>query len=51
MDDAQIQEAAEAVLQSSGISAYLYGIGYNLEQFLQELAAAVEHIKSQGGQG
>ncbi len=50
MDDAQIQEAAEAVLQSAGISAYLYGIGYSLEQFLQELDAAVEYLKSQGGQ-
>ncbi len=48
MDDAQIQEAAEAVLQSSGFSSYLYGIGYSLEQFLQELDATVEYIKSQG---
>jgi hypothetical protein len=48
MDDAQIQEAAEAVLQSAGISAYLYGIGYSLEQFQQELNATVEYIKSQG---
>ena len=49
MDDAQIQEAAEAVFQSAGVSAYLHGIGYSLQQFLQELNASVEYIKSQNG--
>ena len=49
MDDDQIQEAAESVFQSAGVSAYLYGVGYDLEQWRQELAAAVEYIKSQGG--
>jgi hypothetical protein len=49
MDDAQIQEASEAVFQSAGVTAYLYGIGYDLDQWLQELAAAVEYIKSHGG--
>ncbi len=51
MADDQIQEAAEAVLHSTGVSAYLYGIEYDLEQWRQELAAAVEHIKNQGGHG
>jgi hypothetical protein len=49
MDDAQIQEASYAALQSVGFSSYLHGIGYSLEQFLKELGAAVEHIKSQSG--
>ena len=51
MDDGQLQEAAEAVLQSAGLTAYLYGIGYDVEQWRQELAAAVEYIKSQAGHG
>ena len=51
MDEDQIQEAAEAVLHSAGVSAYLYGVGYDLERWRQELAAAVEYIKSQAGQG
>ena len=49
MDDTQIQEAAETVYQSAGMSAYLHGVGYSLEQFLQELGEAVKHIKAQGG--
>ena len=49
MDDAQIQEAAETVYQSAGMSAYLHGVGYSLEQFLQELGDVVKHIKAQGG--
>ena len=49
MDDAQIQEASYAVLQSVGFSSYLHGIGYSLEQFLKELGAAVEYLKSQSG--
>jgi hypothetical protein len=49
MDDAEIQEAAETVYQSAGMSAYLHGVGYSLEQFLQELGEAVKHIKAQGG--
>jgi hypothetical protein len=49
MDDAQIQEASYAVLQSVGFSSYLHGIGYSLDQFLQELGATVDYIKSQSG--
>ena len=29
----------------TGLSAYLYGIGYSQEKFMQELDAIVEHIK------
>jgi hypothetical protein len=49
MDDDQINEAAVAVLQTSGVTSYLYSIGYDLDQWMQELGAAVEHIKSQSG--
>ena len=49
MDDAHIQEAAETVYQSAGMSAYLHGVGYSLEQFLRELGEAVKHIKAQSG--
>ena len=49
MDDDQIQEASYVALQSVGFSAYLHGIGYNLNRFLEELSGAVEYIKSQSG--
>ena len=49
MDDAQIQEASYTILQSVGFSSYLHGMGYSLDQFLQELGAAVDYIKSQNG--
>ena len=49
MDNTQIQEAAETVYQSAGMSAYLHGVGYSLEQFLQELGEVVEYIKAQSG--
>ncbi len=51
MDNTQIQEAAETVYQSTGMSAYLHGVGYSLEQFLQELGEVVKYIKTQSGQG
>jgi len=49
MDNTQIQEAAETVYQSAGMSAYLHGVGYSLEQFLKELGDVVTHIKAQSG--
>jgi hypothetical protein len=45
MDDEQIKEASWVAQSVTGISAYLYGIGYNREQFDQELNAMVEYIK------
>ena len=30
-----------------GFSTYFHGIGYSVDKFKEELAAAVEHIKSQ----
>jgi len=49
IDDDQIQEASYAALQSAGFSAYLHGIGYSLNRWLEELSGAVEYIKSQSG--
>jgi hypothetical protein len=49
MDEDQIREAAGAVLTSVGISAYLYGINYDVEHWGKELAASIDHIKSQAG--
>ena len=45
--DDQIQEASYAALQSAGFSAYLHGIGYSLNRWMEELSGAVEYIKSQ----
>jgi hypothetical protein len=35
----------------AGFSAYLYGTEYDLDTFLAELEAAIDHITSQAGQG
>ncbi len=51
MSDEQVKEASWVVQVVTGISAYLYGIGYSQETFMKELDATVEHIKSQGGDG
>lgn len=45
MGNEEFTEAATAVLQVVGTSAYLHGIGYSLEKFKQELDSAVRHIK------
>ena len=45
MDDEQIKEASWTAQAVTGFSAYLYGIGYSQQTFLQELDAIVEHIK------
>ncbi len=49
MGEAEIQEAAAAVLQSTGASSYLYGIGYSIDKFKNELDSASRHIRSQAG--
>ena len=46
MTEDQITEAAGAVNQSTGTSAYLHGIDYSVDKFKQELNATVNHIKS-----
>ena len=45
MSDEQVREASWVVQVITGISAYLYGLGYSQETFMQELDAIVEHIK------
>ena len=47
MGEAAVQEASATAAQVVGFSAYLHGIGYSVEQFKQELDAAVAHITSQ----
>jgi hypothetical protein len=47
MNDAQIQEAAAAAGQVVGISAYLHGAQYSVDQFVRELQQSVDYIKSQ----
>ncbi|MDA2931390.1 hypothetical protein MYX84_15840 [Acidobacteria bacterium AH-259-O06] len=49
MNDGQIQEAIEAANIVVEFSAYLHDIDYSFEKFMEELNAAVEHIKSQSG--
>ena len=43
MDDEQVKEASWAAQIITGFSAYLYGIGYSMEQWHQELEAMGEH--------
>ena len=45
MDEQQIQEAGWSAQYTVGLSAYMYGIGYSLEKFKQEVEAIVEQIK------
>ncbi len=45
MNDEQVKEASWVVQVVTGLSAYLYGIGYDVEKWQQEVDAAVEHIK------
>jgi len=46
MTDEQITEAAGAVNQSTGTSAYLHGIDYSVDKFKQELNATVMYMKT-----
>ena len=46
MGDAEVQEAAGAAAQVVGFSTYLHGVEYSVEQFKQELDAAVAYITS-----
>lgn len=45
MSDAQIEEAAWAARFTTGISAYLYAIGYDKSRFLEDLDRIVDYIK------
>ncbi len=44
MDDEHVKEASWVAQSVAGLSAYLYGIGYSQEKFMQEVDAIVEHI-------
>ena len=48
MDDAQIKNASWADNSVAEFSTCLYGIEYDLDQFLAELDGAVKHITGQG---
>jgi hypothetical protein len=45
MDDEDVKEASWVAQSVTGLSAYLYGIGQDVEQFKQALEAIVEHVK------
>ncbi len=47
MSDAEIKEAAAAVLQSTGTSSYLHGLEYPVDKFKKELDASIRYIKNQ----
>ncbi|MCR4393238.1 MAG: hypothetical protein NUV31_02580 [Dehalococcoidales bacterium] len=47
MGEEEIQEAAITVQQSVGTSAYLHGVGYDVNKFKQELGMVIDHIRSQ----
>lgn len=47
--DEQLQEAAAVAGEIVGFSAYLHGVGYDLDRYLRELDEAVNYIKSQAG--
>ena len=46
MGDAELEEAALTVLQSTGASGYLHGISYPVEKFKRELDSTIKYIKS-----
>lgn len=46
MGDAEFEEAAITVLQSTGSSSYLHGISYPLEKFKHELESSMKFMKS-----
>ncbi len=46
MGESQIQEASAAAQLTVGLSTYLHGMGYSVEQFQNEINSAVAHIKA-----
>jgi hypothetical protein len=47
MGDAEVQEASTAAGQVVGFSTYLHSVQYSVEQFQQEIDAAVAYITAQ----
>ena len=49
MDEDHVKEASWAAHAITGLSAYLYGIGYDTAKFKQELDAVVKHMEESAG--
>ena len=49
IDDEQMMEASWVAQVVAGLSAYVYGIGYDKELNQREIDATVEHIKKLHG--
>ena len=49
MTEEEINDAAASALVSSGGSAFIHGIDMEVDQFKEEIAAMVEHIKAHAG--
>ena len=49
MGDEHIKEASWLVQSVVGISAYFYGIAYDMDTFMEELDAMMEYIKKSAG--
>ncbi len=47
MGDAEMEEAAMVVFQSTGSSNYLHGISYPVDKFKRELDSATKFMRSQ----
>ena len=45
MDEEHVKEASWVVQTVTGLSAYFYGIGYDMDTYMKELDAIVEHIE------
>ncbi len=45
MDEEHVKEASWVVQTVTGLSAYFYGIDYDMDTFMKELDAVVEHIE------
>jgi hypothetical protein len=46
LNEEQLQEAAAAIAQVVGFSAYLHAMQYDVDRFEQELHEAVDHMKA-----
>jgi hypothetical protein len=49
MGEEHIKEASWVVQSVVGLSAYFYGISYDMDTFMKELDAMVEHMKNSAG--
>ncbi len=49
MTEEEINDAAASALVSSGGSAFIHGVDMDVDQFKEELAGMVAHIKAHAG--